>query len=238
MKHSLLFLAGSLLLVGTAHAQATFSVGPRVGLNVATAHFADEAPDISHTSRPGLEAGLMGNLQLGRWALQPSVLFSQKGYHKTSPAFGLAIYGPVTYDEIVRLNYLTVPLNVAYSLGHDGQGLQVFGGPYAGLLLGGQYTFQRHTSGYPALDTELTRKVKPGDTFSDTENQYSQRVDYGLQAGAGYRLGGLLLQASYTLGLRNLATEYDGNLTVYYPTPAYYNRGFQVSLSYLLGIKS
>ena len=72
---------------------------------------------------------------------------------------------------------------------------------------------------------------------SDTDNRYSRRLDTGLQAGLGYRLGAFQLQASYSLGLRNLATQYRfGAYT--YNEAAYRNRAWQVSLSYLVGPKS
>jgi hypothetical protein len=229
-------LAGSLLLTATAHAQATFSFGPRVGLNVSTAHFT-YTPS---STRAGFEAGLTGSLQFGHFALQPSVLFSQKGYHTHG---GLAsVDFDMTYDETVRRNYLTLPLNLAYTLGQAGQGLQVFAGPYLGLLVGGDYQRQVHKAGgYPggtASETEYSGKVKAASLFSDFENRYSQRLDAGLQAGIGYRLKGWQVQADYSLGLRNLASSYQGYNGTLYREDTNYNRAFQVSLSYLLTAKS
>jgi hypothetical protein len=126
-------LASCFLLVGKTQAQATFSIGPRVGLNSTTVHFPDPGSS-SYTRHTGFEAGLTSNVQLGHFALQPSLLFSQKGYRSSGylPSFDT----PITYEEQVRLNYLTVPLNLAFTLGRAGQGLQVFGGPYASLLVG------------------------------------------------------------------------------------------------------
>lgn len=228
-------LAGSLLLMATAHAQTTFSVGPRVGLNVATAHF----PDKASSRLAGLEAGLAGSLQLGHFAVQPSVLFSQKGYRMQGslPSFD----APVTYDETVRLNYLTLPLNLAYTLGKSGQGLHLFAGPYVGLLVGGNYTQQIHSAGYlggPPSDTEYSGKVKAGDVFSYTDNRYSQRVDVGLQAGIGYRLNGWQVQAGYSLGLRDMSASFQSYDGTRYREAARYNRAFQLALSYLIGAKS
>ncbi|MGI4863066.1 MAG: porin family protein [Janthinobacterium lividum] len=248
MNHFLSLVAGGLLLAGTAQAQATFRVGPRVGFNATTVHFSDaDENGISSSFRPGFEAGLLGNLQVGHFAFQPSVLFSQKGYRSAGPAFGLAVYGPARYEETVRLNCLTVPLNLAFTLRRDGQGLQAFAGPYVGMLLGGKYARRTYYTGSPFYPTpigglpeaEYTLPVKAGSPFSDNDNWYSQRFDAGLQAGLGYRFGGLLVQANYSLGLRNLASayqsSYDGKV---YEDEAYYNRSWQVSLSYLVGPKS
>lgn len=228
-------LAGSLLLTATAHAQTTFNVGPHVGLSVATAYF----PSKSTSARAGVEAGLTSSLQLGHFAVQPSVLFSQKGYRTHGELIG--IDSPVTYEETVRLNYLTLPLNLAYTLGRVGQGLQVFAGPYVGLLVGGNYTQQIHSAGYlggPPSDTEYSGKVKAGDVFSYTDNRYSQRVDVGLQAGIGYRLKGWQVQASYSLGLRDVSASFQSYDGTRYREAARYNRSFQLGLSYLVGAKS
>ncbi|WP_375437257.1 porin family protein [uncultured Hymenobacter sp.] len=234
MTHSLLLLAGSLLLAGTAQAQATFRVGPRAGLNVSGAHFptrvATSYEPPSYTSRPGFEAGLTSTVQFGHFAVQPSLLFSQKGYR--SSGYRLSFDMLSFYEEDVRLNYLTLPLNLAFTLGRDGQGLQVFAGPYASLLVGGNFT--RQVSSFASE----TGKVKAAHLVSDSDKWYAQRFDGGLQAGAGYRLQGFQLQATYSLGLRNLAVPYQGYDGRVSATPAYYNRAFQVALSYLVGFSS
>jgi hypothetical protein len=229
MKHTLRLLAGGLLLAGTAQAQATFSVGPRVGLNVSSVRL-PTIDDASTQSRPGLEAGLTSTVQFGHFAVQPSLLFSQKGYRTSSYLFSFDMLIP--YEEDIRLNYLTLPLNLAYTLGREGQGLQVFGGAYASLLLGGNYR-QRVTG----FDEEYTGKVKAASLTTDRDDRYARRFDAGLQAGVGYRLKGWQLQASYSLGLRNLAVPYQAYDGQVYQPSAYYNRAFQVSLSYLLSAK-
>jgi hypothetical protein len=246
MRH-LLLLGSSLLLAGTVQAQATFSIGPRLGGNIASARFLEEEYQVSYKSHPGFEAGLLGNLQVGHFALQPSVLFSQRGYRRTSSVRYIdppIPPDPGTVEETKRLNYLTVPLNLAFTLRRDGQGLQVFGGPYVGLLLGGKHTYHLHVNspnpGGTPYDREDTYKVKAGSVVSPPiagDESYSQRYDVGLQAGLGYRFNGLLLQAGYSLGLRNQGVQYDVNSFVY-NAPANYNRAWQLSLSYLVGSKS
>ena len=229
MKHAFLFVATSLLLAGTAQAQATFSIGPRVGLSVSTARF----PTISrpsYPSRAGVEAGLTSTVQLGHFAVQPSLLFSQKGYRTSGFISNFDTF--VTTEEDYRLNYLTLPVNLAYTLGQNGQGLQVFGGPYASLLLGGNYA--QRPSGF---DQEYTGKVKPANVAADADNRYARRIDAGLQAGLGYRLKGVQVQASYSLGLRNVAVPYRASNGQEYASSALYNQAFQVALSYLVGKK-
>lgn len=235
MKQLLLCVAGGLLLASTAQAQTTFSIGPRFGLNSATLHLPVTYGE-PYTRRVGFEAGLTSSVQWGHFALQPSIIFSQKGYGSAGSL--VSFDTPVTYDEQVRFNYLTVPLNLAFTLGKNGQGLQFFAGPYVSALLGGKYVRQVHAAGGylggPSYEYELTGKVKPADIVSDSDNEYSRRFDTGLQAGLGYRLRGFQLQANYSLGLRNLATQYRGIDGTIYNNLGYYNRAWQLSVSYLV----
>jgi hypothetical protein len=247
MKHTLLLLAGSLLLVGAAHAQATFSVGPRLGGNVSTVRYASGEDKIS--SRLGFEAGVMGSLQFGHVAVQPAVLFAQRGYTRT-PDFYDSGFGGLTRAS-VRLNYLTIPLQVAYVQRTNGQGFQLSAGPYVSFLVGGNslsdYQFiswgaQQRRQTVAAADVH-TVDISPSSVQEPAHTVYSRRLDLGGQVGLGYRLGGALLQVSYSLGLRNVATTERYTINNMSPTydvgnPAYRNRSFQVALSYLFGARS
>jgi hypothetical protein len=67
-------------------------------------------------------------------------------------------------------------------------------------------------------------------------NFYARRLDLGAQAGVGYQLGRALLQASYSLGLRNVAaptTYFSNGVPTSSYSPKYCNRAVQVSVSYL-----
>ena len=231
-------LAGGLgLLTVSAQAQVRFSVGPQVGLNAATIHFTD--PQTFPSSfRTGFAAGLLGNVCWGHFALQPAVLFSQKGYHLEGTYISTGSQSPFSFNGKgdYRLNYLTIPLNVLYAQRATGQGVQVFAGPYLSWLVGGHYEAQT-TYVNSSLSIAREGKVVAGDVYQITDdNAYSQRLDSGLQAGLGYRYKAAVLQASYSLGLRNLASDVKlGANSPASPTAAYYNRAFQVSLAYLFG---
>lgn len=245
METRTLLLAGSLLLTATAHAQTTFSVGPRLGGNVSTAHFS--GGDDKITSRLGFEAGVLGSLQFGHVAVQPAVLFAQRGYART-PAFYDSGFGGLTQVN-VRLNYLSIPLQVAYIQHTNGQGFQLAAGPYVSFLVGGnslsdyQFPFagaQQQRNKIAAADVHTIDSSSSLQEPNYTD--YSRRLDLGAQVGLGYRLGGALLQLSYSLGLRNVATTerytIGGAPPVYeLGNPAYRTRSFQASLSYLFGPK-
>ncbi|RZJ87021.1 MAG: PorT family protein [Hymenobacter sp.] len=232
------FLTGGLLLVATvAPAQTRFSIGPTGGVQTATVHY-PENQNFPSTYRPGLQAGLLATLTFGHFALQPAVLYSQKGYHSE---------GRVTYPDPdpfsleaqadYRLNYVTIPLHFLYTQRATGQGWHVLAGPYLGLLLGGHYKAQSRylnsTHIYRAEGKVVAGDLEP----TASSSAYSRRVDAGLQAGIGYRYKAALVQLTYSWGLRNVASDFTFGGTAY-ARPAYYNRAVQVSLAYLFISKS
>lgn len=241
MKHFCSLLAGGLLLAGTAHAQAAMHFGPQVGFVRATVYNTSATSYYRLSGRSGLEAGLAGSLQLGHFAFQPAILYAQQGY--TSEQLPLA-GGPALSTATTRLDYLRVPLQVAYTQHADGQGLQFFAGPYLSFLLGGRteadYGTKRATGEVVVTETH-TERISTG--YSSIRypdfNFYGRRLDLGGQVGIGYRLGGALLQISYSQGLRrvNAAEQYalDGGEPYEVASPNYRTRSVQASLSYLLG---
>lgn len=217
-------LASCLSLLATvAQAQTTFSIGPHVGLNVAgTTNRSPGNTTIRY--RTGFEAGLQSVVQFDRWAVQPSLQFSQKGFNEHQ---GDGLYSRYTD---YRLNYLTLPVNIAYSLRSDGQGWQVVAGPYVAMLLGGSYQRTSEDRG-PWGSTDYSEgDIKPGETYyvpalgTTYYPLLCHRFDAGLQAGLGYRFGKLLAQAEFSFGLRDLAPQFAST----------YNRAAQLSLSYLV----
>ncbi|MBO2007625.1 porin family protein [Hymenobacter negativus] len=227
-------LTGSLLLtVLSAQAQVSFSIGPRLGLNVSTYHFSESNSAFRLKYRAGFEAGVMSSVGFGHWALQPALLYSQKGFMESvSVDIRNSNNIPISSGEFQysnRLHYLTLPVNVAYTQHADGQGFQVFAGPYLGLLLGGRY--ESTIVGTSATDSG---KITPVANDAPDFGNFARRFDVGLQAGVGYRYQALLLQLNYSMGLRDIAARFD-----FYGGPfgnrAYYNRAFQASLSYLAG---
>lgn len=245
MKTSLLpaLLAAGALLAAPAHAQQAFQFGPTIGAALATVHagtYSDEAT----SARWGFEAGATGLWQgKGHWGGQTAVRYVQQGFVRHATAVG----GPGDFRDYLRLNYLRVPLQATFSQHAGGQGLQLVAGPYLGVLLGGRRTAEATYAGSTA--SQSTRVVV-ADTHTESaaalysssylpdSAAYSRRFDVGLQGGVGYRLGNALLQVGYTLGLRNLSSTmvYEaGTTTLRIAGEPYRTRGWQVSLTYLLG---
>lgn len=239
-------LASSFLLAGIAHAQTSFSVGPQVGMTRSTVRPAAGSQPADPASRLGVEAGLVASLQRGHFAFQPAVLYTQRGYDRHYTSFDA---GFPSFDTYVRLDYVSVPLRLAYTQHATGRGFQVFAGPYVSFLVGGKTTTayrgsisngQQVTGRVVAAETH-TVDISSSSFYTADTNFYARHLDLGGQAGIGYRLGGALLQLSYSLGLRNVSpTEYYalGGTSYEDTTPVYHNQSFQASLSYLFGSKS
>lgn len=242
-----LLLAGSLLLAATtAHAQATFRIGPKVGYNQSFGRFEYPGSDyktVTNSSRSGVEAGIVAQVGLStHWSVQPAVLYSQKGFDFVEKAYDASYNYSYQGEYSFRFNYLTVPVNVVYGQRPGGQGLQVFAGPYVGFLLGGRYSSSQ--SGRYGSGSSRTQShegdVEAGDTYDNRPDgpYVSQGLDAGLQGGLGYGFaGGLQVQAGYSQGLRNLGAAYAPGLTSQAP-PIYRSHAFQFSVAYLFGPKS
>ncbi len=242
---SILLTASACLVTTAVRAQVTFGIGPKVGYNLVNVRYRDaDAPDQRADYRSGLEAGVIASLGWGHFAVQPGVLYSQRGFvlHQAGAFYNT----PYLHHTSARLDYLMLPLNVAYTQHANGQGAQVFAGVYLGVLAGGYYQ-STVTSYYgpnqPPYESTTAGNVRVGDPQQvSASNLYGRRFDNGVQLGLGYRYHGLLAQASYSLGLRDVDTY---NSSAYYiqnfasyNRPSYRNQAFQVSLAYLVGTKS
>jgi hypothetical protein len=219
-------IISTFFLATAAQAQVTLSVGPQVGLTkVGTSD--NDRPNTTINYRTCFEAGVQSVVQIGHVAVQPSLRFSQKGLYERTD---IDLY---SRDTNYRLNYLTLPVNVAYSLHPDGHGLQVFAGLYAGLLLGGNYQRTSTDRSVGPRSWSSEGDIKPGERYylpAPGTTYFAvlcHRFDMGVQAGLGYRFGSFLTQANFSFGLRNLAPYLD----------SYHNRTAQVSLAYLFKLK-
>ncbi|WP_210519864.1 outer membrane beta-barrel protein [Hymenobacter terricola] len=255
---SLLVPAG-LALAAPARAQARFSMGPQVGaVGSFTSYYG--YGNYTGTGRPyqtrylaGFEAGVVGALNLGHVQVQPALLFAQRGFRIADDY--ITYYFHATTSVRQRLNYLSLPLNLAYTFRATGQGLQVFGGPYVSLLLGGTYVYHNTYVGYrqPEYTIDGTLPVAGSQQYGSSSNDpaepnpplttyYARRLDAGFQVGLGYRFGNGLVRAGYSLGLTNpgVGSEVDhGQNGVYTTKPSSYpNQAFQLSLAYLFSLPS
>lgn len=254
MRIALFLLLGSLGATA-AHAQTTISFGPRLGGNLATGTLSPldlsgsaVSPDLglSHSPLLGYQLGVAASIGSGHWAFQPALLFTQKGGRQKA----VGTFSPTTgtynnYDIKVdsRINYLELPLNVVYGFEPDGEGWQVFAGPYVAVGVGGRADYtQVVTINYPGAPVTFTnsgnQQIAFGNTFASSDpnapdaDARVRRFDAGLNAGVGYRRGPVQVQLGYGLGLVNQQPAYEVSIPEYHPTG--YHRGAQLTATYFL----
>ena len=216
MKRLLLVVLPVLLSAATAAAQPTYRLGLRGGLNRAstTLAAASNSPDSYPIGYSGTksaiyawQAGAALEIAFRHFALQPALLFSQKGDLFTTITSGSGGFGVTNTQEsrvTSRSNWLELPVNVVYSW----RGFQAFAGPYLAMAVGGQQRGQVSGTSpsvrYGSYEYTYSGQLNYG---SDTQNR---RFDAGLNVGVGYRRGPLQAQLGYGIGLLNLHQPISG----------------------------
>ncbi|RZK15823.1 MAG: PorT family protein [Hymenobacter sp.] len=230
MRTSFLLLLGG-LFAATAHAQTRISIGPRLGGNLATGTFSTIDPaaaagynyDYSRSALLGGQVGVAASIGSGHWAVQPALVFTQKGLRqKLTGSYSFGGVSVQENDQIdCRVHYLELPVNVVYSLGADGNGFQLFAGPYVAIGVGGRATYTlNYTTNDPNFPGGSDSESQPfafGNTFAEPDpnstnsvdaDARARRFDAGINAGIGYRRGPLQVQLGYGLGLLNVQPDY------------------------------
>ncbi|MDQ2795014.1 MAG: PorT family protein [Bacteroidota bacterium] len=228
-----------LLGAATASAQHTYRLGVRGGLNraLSTVEPSNTSPSSAYyysASKSALyawQAGAVLEVAFRHVALQPALVFSQKGeqFDAATSINGFAGVSSTETSTLSRYNWLELPVNVVYTL----HGFQVFAGPYVALGLGGRQhgTLWQSSPAARFRPYDFDGKIRYG---ADTENR---RVDAGVNFGLGYRKGPLQMQLGYGLGLRNLHQPMKGLIS---ENPYYhdfnadraYNRVAQLTATY------
>jgi len=190
-------------------AQAKF--GFKVGVNSTSAGVSyedsDEEEEFRDAIKPkiGFTAGLAAEFGFSEaLSLQTGLMLANKGYKIEYDESGLSIKGKTS------LNYLEIPLNLAYNMG----GFQVHAGPYLGLGLFGKQKYEL-SDGTDSENGDTKIKFKNSvseEDYDDLEDDedYMRRLDYGLNLGVGYRTGPALITATYSWGLANTYPKYEG----------------------------
>jgi len=218
MKKQLLFATLGLLGAQVAQAQAQLSVGAQLGLQ-STSFSAPRSYGAERQQRLGGQAGIIANAQFNHFAIQPALLFSQKGDKNTWREGDYA-----SLQSNVRLNYLELPVNFVLSTGKT-EGFQLFAGPYVALGVGGRL---RTTFTY------LGQVEKDNGAVSFRKSSYNnphefRRFDAGFNVGIGHKCGPFQIQATYGASAMTITPEKQVS-HMYSPR----SRSIQLNLSYFL----
>lgn len=181
MKQKLIFICILSFALLNANAQR---FGIKAGLSMANAKYEYTETSISTENLIGFQAGLIGELPISdALYVNAGALFSQKGTKLS--LLGMEVKFPV--------NYVEVPLNLAYK--YDLGPLKLFAqaGPYLGYGLSAKMT-----------GSGIDETIDFG-----TEPNQMKRLDYGANFGAGIEIGAVQIGANYGLGLANISNDPD-----------------------------
>ncbi|ALD20190.1 hypothetical protein AM218_01765 [Hymenobacter sp. DG25A] len=135
----------------------------------------------------GPQVGVTLNAQFGNFSVQPSLLFSQKGfkidYSESDRGYTFHV------ETSSRLNYLELPINFVYTVGGE-EGFQVFAGPYAAFGISGKYNYKATLTGNGTDESQSNEAdIHYSNKIKNNDNVYYRALDAGLNAGIGYKVG-------------------------------------------------
>jgi hypothetical protein len=247
MKKSNVLLSLLILVAFSFSAKAQVEFGIKAGANFSniSQNFTNSDWEMETNIKPGFHIGATADVPISdNFSFQPGLLYSSKGYsvdieESIENILGESLPAGASIDGYFRgtFNYIEVPLNFAFKTND----LQIFAGPYVAMGLSGKqkYDFTVSYMGMSSSDKdELKMKpvfgeVKEGD-LSDDEDAFTA-LDYGFNAGVGYKVGPVLIQAGYSLGLGNMTPAYEGDPASERDDYKISNRVITLSVSYFFG---
>jgi hypothetical protein len=213
MKKMMLLFACSLGM--TAYTQAQVKFAPVVGVNLSNSavKLLDDKADTK--MKPGFHVGALVSLPLtNNLALLPGVMFSTKGYKTEDEVLG------VKTTSNIGLNYVEVPVNVAFMTGTEETGrFMVHAGPYVGYALSGK-------SKTKVGSVEKEEDIEIG---NDEKKDMLKPLEIGANVGVGYQLPmGLFGRVDYHHGFNNILSGGDDK-------NSFANRNFMLTFGYFIG---
>lgn len=180
--------------------------GIRGGLNLASIVNSDDAPNFDGQMKAGFHAGAYVTLPLAKtFAIQPEVLYSQKGYRADRTFLGSS------YKYRVTTSYIDVPILAKITPVKN-----------FGILVGPQFSFLTHTKA--KFDT-------PNATFEqniDNENDNLRDNILGGLAGLEYGItDNVTIGARYALDFQKNNSDGDANSLRYRNQVVSFTVGFQ-----------
>lgn len=175
IKNKVIIIVAILSFIGFNTAKAQSHFGVRAGVNFANLAIDNVETNVNTGFKVGLYYTYM--IQNSQIAIQPELLFSQKGAKKD--------LGSVT--EKVNINYLEIPVLVKYMFNTVGNiRPEIYIGPYLGIKVGGQ----------------VKLKNKKASLSKDLQNVES--ADFGFIFGAGISFNKYNVGLRYSLGVSDI----------------------------------
>ena len=193
------FLASALMLLAAStatfaqHAVGSFTLQPKVGLNIASLTKSD-----NFDSRIGLAAGVEGEYQVSDiFSLSLGAVYSQQGNKIDKTVLGQSL----KYTN--KLDYVNVPVMA-----------NVYVVPGLAVKLGVQPGFNVNSKGKAVANTVAGSADK-------TVELDAKSVDFSIPVGLSYEYKGVVLDARYNWGLTKVADWSDSKNSVFQITLGY-----------------
>lgn len=193
------FLASALMLLAAStatfaqHAVGSFTLQPKVGMNVASLTKSD-----NYDSRIGLAAGLEGEYQVSDiFSLSLGAIYSQQGNKIDKTIAGQS------FKYTNKLDYVNVPVMA-----------NVYVVPGLAVKLGVQPGFNVNSKGKAVANTVI------GSTDKTVELD-AKSVDFSIPVGLSYEYKGVVLDARYNWGLTKVWDGSDAKNSVFQFTLGY-----------------
>jgi hypothetical protein len=219
------FLVAAAALVATA-GFSQVKYGGQVGGTFSSASMnKDEIGEMKKSIKPGFSAGFVSEITLNNsLTLRPSLNFMQKGVKMKGS--GQSELGGVTGEMTVNLNYLELPVVLAYNIPMGDNKFYVGAGPSVGFGISGKYKSE-FTMTIPGVPTQT--QVVDADAFKDDEDGAGmKRLDVSANVIAGVQFSnGFFVNAGGLFGLTNLGDK----------ESKYRNIGGQLTIGFLLNNK-
>ncbi len=232
-----LVIAGLTILCFQSQAQIKFGI--KAGFNFSDIAVKYATLDLEPATKLKFGFHIGGSVDISLvkvLSLQTGILFTTKGYRRNLKKDLLPNIYVNGYDKL-SMNYLEIPLHLVIKI----KKFQIYAGPYAAVAIGGKRKFD-YTYNTPAGfaisvgDTYIYKpklgKVDPDD-IADDERAF-KALDLGADIGIGYKLGPILINAGFSIGLGNLTPKFDGDPV----DPKDWkktNRIFSISASFFFG---
>ena len=197
MKNFFMLLCVAMIAASSAFSQ-TFGI--KAGLNSTVVGVSsDDLLLDDQDGRLAFQIGAIAMLEL------TDMIELRTGANYTQKGTGWKDYLDSGEDIVFALDYLEIPIDIAFRLGDDGLALNA--GPYFGFL----------------MNSEMKSDSESNDVEDVTE------MDYGLNFGVSYLLNeSILIDVRYGMGLSNLIDEDDID-------EAAVNGALQLSIAYMFG---
>lgn len=161
----------------------TQKIGIKAGLSMTSAKYIYMERKGLVSNKIGIQLGFIGEIPISNNIyINSGILFSQKG---TKYNF----FDPEEFN--LSINYLELPLNISYKYHVGSKKIFAQVGPYLGYVLSNKFLYSENEESY--------------DYGSATDEM--NRLDFGLNFGAGLEISKVQLGINYGFGLTNITNH-------------------------------